>query len=182
MTSDPSGYLYKSLVDTHKVASIYSYQQTLRDASFMYFGINIPNDTDIKVTENLVRSELDKIPTIKYTDQDVQRAKTALLKQYDNIKNNTISYAINLTEIIGAGDYRLGFLYRDNIEKLTRADIERVAQKYFTSNNRTVGIFIPSKDEKRVNALEYSDDKLAGLTANYKGKALEKKLLLLKQV
>jgi zinc protease len=75
----------------------------------MYFGINIPNDTDIKVTENLVRSELDKIPTIKYTDQDVQRAKTALLKQYDNIKNNTINYAINLTEIIGAGDYRLGF-------------------------------------------------------------------------
>ncbi|AQW90364.1 M16 family metallopeptidase [Elizabethkingia anophelis] len=176
LTSDPSGYLYKSLVDTHKVASIYSYQQTLRDASFMYFGINIPNDTDIKVTENLVRSELDKIPTIKYTDQDVQRAKTALLKQYDNIKNNTISYAINLTEIIGAGDYRLGFLYRDNIEKLTRADIERVAQKYFTSNNRTVGIFIPSKDEKRVNALEYSDDKLAGLTANYKGKALEKEV------
>ena len=90
MTSDPSGYLYKSLVETHKVASIYSYQESLRDASFMYFGVNIPNDTDIKVTENLVRSELDKISTIKYTDQDVQRAKTALLKQYDNVKNNTI--------------------------------------------------------------------------------------------
>ncbi|PUB25033.1 putative Zn-dependent peptidase, partial [Elizabethkingia sp. YR214] len=87
LTSDPSGYLYKSLVDTHKIASIYSYQQTLRDASFMYFGVNIPNDNDIKTTENVVRTELDKIPTIKYTDQDVQRAKTALLKQYDNIKN-----------------------------------------------------------------------------------------------
>ncbi|AJW65175.1 Protease 3 precursor [Elizabethkingia miricola] len=176
LTSEPSGYLYKSLIDTKRVASLSSYHAQLRDASFMYFGINIPNETDIKVTENLVRSELDKIPTIKYTDQDVQRAKTVLLKRYDNIKNNTISYAINLSEIIGAGDYRLGFLYRDNIEKLTKADIERVAQKYFTSNNRTVGIFIPSKDEKRVNSLEYSDEKLAELTTSYKGKALEKEV------
>ena len=174
LTSDPSGYLYKSLVDTHKVASIYSYQQPLRDASFMYFGVNVSNDTDIKVAENTVRAELDKIPTFAYTDQDVERAKAALLKQYDNMKNNTISMTINLTEIIGAGDYRLNFINRDNIEKLTKADIVRVAKNYFSSNNRTVGIFIPSKDEQRVNAVEYSDEKLGELTKGYKGKALEK--------
>ncbi|MCT3704344.1 insulinase family protein [Elizabethkingia anophelis] len=176
LTSNPSGYLYKTLVESHKIASVSSNCEILRDAGFIYFETQIPNGMDVNVTKDLIREELDKIPTIKYTDEDVQRAKTTLLKQYDNIKNNTISYAINLTEIIGAGDYRLGFLYRDNIEKLTRADIERVAQKYFTSNNRTVGIFIPSKDEKRVNALEYSDDKLAELTTNYKGKALESEI------
>ncbi|PUB32602.1 putative Zn-dependent peptidase, partial [Elizabethkingia sp. YR214] len=87
LTSDPSGYLYKSLVNTKNIASISTDHFRLRDSGFMYFVANIPNDTDIKATENLVRSELDKIPTIKYTDQDVQRAKTALLKQYDNIKN-----------------------------------------------------------------------------------------------
>ncbi len=176
LTSDPSGYLYKSLVDTHKVASIGSYQQTLRDASFMYFGVSISNDADVKTTESIVRSELDKIPSIQYTEQDVERAKAALLKQYENIKNNTIGLAINLTEIIGAGDYRLGFLYRDNIEKLTKEDIRRVAQKYFSANNRTVGVFIPSKDEKRVEAVEYTDEQLADLTKDYKGKALEKEV------
>ncbi|KFC33393.1 peptidase M16 [Elizabethkingia anophelis] len=176
LTSNPSGYLYKSLVDTKNIASLGTYHFQLRDPGFMYFVASIPNDKDIKATENLVRTELDKIPTIKYTDQDVQRAKTALLKQYDNIKNNTISYAINFTEIIGAGDYRLGFLNRDNLEKLTKADIERVAQKYFTPNNRTVGLFIPSKDEKRVNIPEYSDEKLAELTIGYKGKTIEKEV------
>ncbi len=174
LTADPSGYLYKSLVETQKASSLYAWQPNVRDASFMYFGVAVPNDKDIKATEDIVRTELDKIATTKYTDQDVSRAKAKIIKQIEGVKNNTVSYAINLTEIIGAGDYRLGYLYRDAVEKLTTADIQRVAEKYFRSNNRTVGIFIPSKDEQRVKSVEYSDEQILALTKEYKGKALEK--------
>lgn len=174
LTSDPSGYLYKALVETQKVTSIYAWQPTLRDAAFMYFGVSIPNDKDVKATKEIVKTELDKIGSTKYTDEDVSRAKAKLIKQIESVKNNTISYTINLTEIIGAGDYRLGYLYRDAVEKLTKEDIQRVAEKYFRSNNRTVGIFIPSKDEQRVKPVEYTDEQLAALTKEYKGKALEK--------
>ncbi len=174
LTADPSGYLYKAMIDSHKAASVYAYQPTVRDASFMYFGLDIPADKDLKTTENDFRAELDKIATIKYTDQDVARAKAKILKQIENIKNNTIGYAINLTEIVGAGNYKLGMIYRDTVEKLTAADIQRVAAKYFKTNNRTVGIFIPSKDEVRVKNVEYTDDQIATLTKDYKGKALEK--------
>jgi zinc protease len=73
-------------------------------------------------------------------------------------------------------------LYRDTVEKLTVADIQRVATKYFKTNNRTVGVFIPSKDEVRVKNIEYTDDQIATLTKDYKGKALEKKQLLSKPV
>nr|WP_315220627.1 pitrilysin family protein [uncultured Flavobacterium sp.] len=176
LTSDPSGYLYKSLVETQKISSIYNWQPTVRDASFMYFGVAVPNDKDVKVTKDLVRAELDKVGTTKYTDEDVSRAKAKIIKQIESIKNNTINYAINLTEIIGAGDYRLGYLYRDAVEKLTKEDIQRVAEKYFRSNNRTVGIFIPSKDEQRVKMVEYTDEQLVALTKDYKGKALEKEV------
>jgi zinc protease len=174
LTSDPSGYLYKALVETQKVSSLYVWQPTVRDASFMYFGVAVPNDKDIKTTRDIVRTELDKISTIKYTDQDVSRAKAKIIKQIEGVKNNTISFTINLTEIIGAGDFRLGYLYRDAVEKLTKEDIQRVAEKYFRSNNRTVGIFIPSKDEQRVKSVEYTDEQVVALTKEYKGKALEK--------
>lgn len=176
LTADPSGYLYKSLVETQKVSSLYFWQPTVRDASFMYFGVAVPNDKDIKVTQDIVRAELDKIGSIKYTDQDVSRAQAKIIKQIESTKNNTISFAINLTEIIGSGDYRLGFLYRDAVEKLTKEDIQRVAEKYFRSNNRTVGIFIPSKDEQRLKPIEYTDDQIVALTKDYKGKALEKEV------
>lgn len=174
LTADPSGYLYKALVETQKVSNIYFWQPTVRDASFIYFGVAVPNDKDVYATKDIVRSELDKIGTIKYTDQDVNRAKAKIIKQIETVKNNTISFAINLTEIIGAGDYRLGFLYRDEVEKLTKEDIQRVAEKYFKANNRTVGVFIPSKDETRVKPNEYTDEQLAALAKDYKGKALEK--------
>lgn len=174
LTADPSGYLYKTLVETQKVSNIYFWQPSVRDASFIYFGVAVPNDKDVYATKDIVRSELDKITTTKYTDQDVSRAKAKIIKQIEAVKNNTISYAINLTEIIGAGDYRLGYLYRDAVEKLTKEDIQRVAEKYFRPNNRTVGVFIPSKDEVRVKANEYTDEQLLALTKDYKGKALEK--------
>ncbi|WP_374172124.1 M16 family metallopeptidase [Flavobacterium tructae] len=174
LTADPSGYLYKSLVETQKISSVYYWQPTTRDASFVYFGVAVPNDKDVVSTKELVRAELDKIGSTKYTDEDVSRAKAKIIKQIEGVKNNTISFAINLTEIIGAGDYRLGFLYRDAIEKLTKEDIQRVAEKYFKSNNRTVGVFIPSKDEQRVKPVEYTDEQLAAFTKDYKGKALEK--------
>ncbi|RED26281.1 zinc protease [Flavobacterium cutihirudinis] len=176
LTADPSGYLYKSLVETQKVSSLYFWQPTVRDASYLYFGFAVANDKDIKGTQDVVRAELDKITTIKYTDQDVSRAQAKIIKQIESIKNNTISFAINLTEIIGAGDYRLGYLYRDAIEKLTKEDIQRVAEKYFRSNNRTVGVFIPSKDEQRTKPVEFTDEQIVALTKEYKGKALEKEV------
>lgn len=174
LTADPSGYLYKSLVETQKVSSLWAFSPTVRDAGLVYFNFDIPKDKDLESTKNIVRTELDKIASTTYTEQDLARAKAKLLKQIENIKNNTINKAIGYTEIVGAGGYKLAFLYRDNVENLTLADLNRVAQKYFKSNNRTIGVFNPSKDEQRVKPAEFSAAQIATLTKDYKGKALEK--------
>ncbi len=174
LTSDPSGYLYKSLVETQKVSSLWAYSPQVRDAGIMYFNFDVPKDKDLEATKNMIRTELDKVSSINYTEQDLARAKAKLLKQIEDTKNNTVNFAISLTEIIGAGDYKLVFLYRDNVENLTVADIKRVAEKYFRSNNRTVGVFIPTANEIRVKPAEFSNQQIAALTNNYKGKALEK--------
>src|SRR5699024_1356190 len=116
-----------------------------------------------------VKTELAKIGEIQYTQTDLDRAKTKILKDIEAIQNNTISTAISLTEIIGSGDYRLAFLYRDNIENLTLDDINRVAKKYFKDNNRTVGLFIPSKDEIRVKPTELPNSDINAQGKDYKG-------------
>ncbi len=170
LNNDPSGYLYESLVETHTVTSLYAFTPTVRDASFMLFNFNIANDKDqTKALEN-IKIELAKISSNQYTQAELDRAKTKLLKDLEAIQNNTISTAVNLTEIIGSGDYRLSFLYRDNIENLTLEDIQRVANKYFKNNNRTIGLFIPTKDETRVKATEFTNEDINSLVKNYKGK------------
>lgn len=174
LTSDPSGYLYKALVETQKISSVWGYSPETRDPGVLYFNFDIPKDKDIYTTRDLIRTELDKVPTLKFTEADLNRAKAKLLKQIEQLKNNTINFSTNLTEIIGAGSYKLAFLYRDNVESLTLGDVQRVAEKYLRPNNRTVGVFVPSTNEQRVKPVAFQDSQIAFLVNNYKGKALEK--------
>ncbi|WP_428225091.1 M16 family metallopeptidase [Flavobacterium sp.] len=172
LTADPSGYLYKALVESQKASSLYAYQPQVRDASYLLFNVAVPKDKKLEEAKAIFLTELDNIKNKAFTQADVDRAKAKILKSLENTQNNTINYAIALTEIIGAGDYRLGLLYRDAIEKLTVADVERVAKKYFNANNRTYGVFIPSKEEERVKSVEIADQTIANLTQSYKGKAV----------
>ncbi|RMZ58172.1 insulinase family protein [Chryseobacterium nematophagum] len=174
LTSDPSGYLYKSLVETQKISSVWTFSPVVRDPGMVYFNFDVPKDKDLNQATNFVKAELDKVGNTKYTADDLKRAKAKLIKDIENEKNNTINFAINLTEIVGAGNYKLGFLYRDNVEKLTLEDINRVAQKYFKTNNRTLGVFRPSSNEERVFPAEFRENQIADLVKGYKGKALEK--------
>lgn len=176
LTADPSGYLYKSLVDTQKVSAIWTFSPTVRDPGLVYFNFDVPKDNNLDQTTTLVKTELDKISTINYTEEDLKRAKAKLIKSIENQKNNTINFAINLTELIGAGNYKLGFLYRDNVEKLSLADVKSVAAKYFKANNRTIGVFRPSPNEERVFPSEFRDEAIASLVKDYKGKAAEKEV------
>jgi len=170
LNNDPSGYLHQALVETQKVSSLWAYSPTVRDASFMLFNFDIPNDKDQMKTLAEIKAEVAKIGDINYTQEDLDRAKTSLLKDIESLQNNTIGTAINLTEIIGSGDYRLGYLHRDNVENLTVEDIKRVAKKYFTDNNRTVGLFIPTKDEVRVKPTEFLNTDINTLVKDYTGK------------
>jgi zinc protease len=169
LKSDPSGYLYKALIDTQIASSLWGFQPTLRDASFAYFNVEVPKDKDLNVAKATFLDELNKIGQRAYTEDDLKRGKSKVQKQIENTSNNTIGLTISLTEIIGAGDYRLRFLFRDNVENITTDDLNRVAAKYFKANNRTFGIFIPSPNEERVKGTEYTDEQIVQLTQGYVG-------------
>lgn len=173
LTSDPSGYLYKALIDTQKASRVYAYQPTLRDPGYVYFNVQVPKDKSLEEAKDIFLATLDNIPTMNITEEDVARAKSKLLKSLENQRNNTIGFTVGLTEVIGAGDYRLFFLYRDAVENMTLDDVKRVAERYFRTNNRTYGVFIPSTDEIRVKPNEILDEDIVKLTANYKGKEQE---------
>ncbi len=177
LTSNPSGYLYKSLIDTHIGSSISAYQTGFHDPGYMYFSFEVPKDKNLDDGVKAFLSELDKIPTIAYTQEDLDRAKAKLMKNLEEQKNNTIYFAINMTEIIGAGDYRLWYRYRDAVENLTLADVDRVAKRYFRTNNRTYGVFYPSKDEQRVKPDEMQDEDIIKLMDGYKGKVQKEEAL-----
>lgn len=171
LSNNPSGVLYKALIDSKLATSVYGYSQALRDPGFSYFQCDVSKDKDITAVQSTFLKTMDEVPQMTFTEEDLSRAKNGLLKEFENTYNNTINLTIALTEDIGAGDWRLFFVDRDNIEKLTIADIQNVAKKYYLKSNRTWGRFIPETSPERAKVSEIED--VAAIVAGYKGKVKE---------
>src|SRR5690606_10136443 len=102
-------------------------------------------------------------------EEEVTKAKASLLKSYETLFRNSTRVGTLLSEFIGQGDWRVGFLYRDYLKKLTVADVNRVASAYILNSNRTCGVFIPTADPQRAAIPERPD--LAQVLNGYKGEA-----------
>lgn len=99
--------------------------------------------------EQAVYEEFDRVKTGGVTDQEMEKAKNILLAQFYR-QVRTISQRANLlgSYEVYIGDYRKLFTAADDYSRVTRADVQRVAQKYFTDRNRTVATLIPEKPEQ----------------------------------
>jgi zinc protease len=148
--SQPSGRLYKSLVERDKkFTSISAGAQGMHDPGvFIVLGAVDPKTTVEDAREALLK-EIDKACHSEIEPEEVDRAKVHFKTMWRTAMTQSNRMASELNEWAARGDWRLMFLHRDRIAKVTPADVRRVAQKYFTSTNRTVGMYIPSKQAER---------------------------------
>jgi zinc protease len=168
LTNDPSGILYKKLVETKLASKIGGYSLTLYDPGFTYFECEVPKEKSIDSAKHALFSTIDAIPNMTFSEEDLTLAKNSILKGIEDNMNRTTEFAVSLTEFVGAGDWRLWFLYRDRIEKLTLADLQAAAKRYYKPSNRTYGVFTPDAAPDRTIVSETPD--IAKLLSGYKGK------------
>jgi len=62
------------------------------------------------------------------------------------------------------------FVHRDRVEKVTPADVQRVAAAYLKPSNRTVGLFLPTDKPDRAEVP--STPSIPAMVAEYKGRAV----------
>ncbi len=167
LTDDPSGRIYKALIETKKASSQYGWCATLHEPGFVYFATQIRKENNLEEAKNILLGTLDKISSNPVSKEDVERAKTKWLKDFDLFLSNTESIGRSISEYIGMGDWRLMFIYRDNIKKVTAEDVNRVAATYFKPSNRTVGRFIPEDKPDRA-VIPFTPD-IEKLTKDFKG-------------
>jgi zinc protease len=168
LTNDPAGYFYKQLVETKLATKEYGWSLTSYDPGFTYFGLSVPKDKSLDSAKAAFLGAADRLSSLVITQEDLDRAKNALKKQVSDMQNNTLAFSIGLAEIIGAGDWRLFYIYRDRLDQLTLADVQAELKKYFLTSNRTVGVFIPDKSAERVVVPDRPD--VAALVKGYKGR------------
>ncbi|GHB77043.1 M16 family metallopeptidase [Persicitalea jodogahamensis] len=169
LTAEPNGKLYKNLVDTKKASSQYGFGFALHDPGFVYFGAEVLKENSLEEARAAMLATLDSAAMKKPSGEDVERAKAAILKNWDLQFRSSERVGLGISEYIAEGDWRLAYLFRDNVRKVTADDVFRVAQQYLKPSNRTVGTFIPTAKPDRTEVPEAPD--VAALVKDYKGEA-----------
>ncbi|RAJ91021.1 zinc protease [Larkinella arboricola] len=167
LVNQPAGRLYQALVEGKKASYQEGYTRITYDPGFAYFTAELRQDQPLDSARQTLLATLDGIGRTPFTDLEVQGAKTRILKNIDLILRDTDRIGLYLSEFMATGDWRLIFLYRDGIKKVTAADLNRVAGAYFLPSNRTVGIFIP--ENKAARAHIPAAPNVADLVKDYKG-------------
>src|SRR5579872_1259186 len=164
-----TGRLYKDLVDTRKADSVFMYASAMHDAGYVMAFAQLKPEQSIDGAAQTLLKTVEGLATDPPTQEEVDRAKTRLLKDKELAMTNSQAVALMLGGYIGDGDWRLLFLNRDEIRNVTPVDVTRVAKAYLKSSNRTLGEFIPTAAPDRAEIVAAPD--AATRFKDYKGRA-----------
>ncbi len=164
------GRMQKTLVEPGKAPFAGTWSMPRNQPSGMYFMANGFKGQDYTDLEQSLVEMVESVKENKITEEELNQAKTAMLKEKEDALRNVVSVGSQLTEYIAMGDYRYIFYLRDLIEKVTLEDVQRVAEKYFVKSNRTLGRFIPTEAPVRAEITE--DASIKEQLATYKGRAV----------
>jgi len=168
LTPAPSGRLYKSLVETRKASRVSGGAFPLHDPGVLMLTAEVVQGIEPNVVLETMLDGIDKVRDDGVTEEETGRARQQLVKQIELDAADSTKIAVDLSNWAAQGDWRLYFLYRDRVEKVTPADVQRVAVDYLRRDNRTVGMYIPVKKSEKIVIPETPD--LAAMIGDYKGR------------
>lgn len=169
LTDAPSGRLYKALIDTKKASSQFGYTMQLKEPGLVYFGAEVLKSKSVDSVKNSMIETIEQFASKAPTQEEVDRIKTKGIKNIELLLNNAQRVGVGLSEYIAQGDWRLLFHTRNQLEKVTVADVQRVAAKYFKAANRTSGVFYPTEKPDRAEIPEAKEPE--EVLKDFKGKA-----------
>jgi zinc protease len=143
LTTEPSGRLYKSMVESKAAVSIDSESDVMFDPSIVGFWATLNKTQSIDKARDVLLKTLEVDAAKPFTAAELTRVKLQFEKQAEQTLANSSQFAVALSEAIAVGDWRFYFLQRDRTQTVTLADVERVAKTYLKPQNRTLGRFIP---------------------------------------
>jgi zinc protease len=141
----PSGRLYKALVDNKKAVGAEMGTEDLHDAGFILATAQLTPDQNLDEAKQILLKTVEDVTKDPPSKEEVDRVKTRFQKYIELSFADSQRIALELSEYAAEGDWRMLFLERDRLAKVTPEDVERVAKKYLIESNRTLGEFIPTK-------------------------------------
>ena len=149
MSDGRTSRLYRSLVRDKKIAAFAGgfndFPGFKYPDMFVFYSVPTPGHTPEELGKS-IHTEIDRLKSEDITDEELKmiktRVKADLLRSLDSNMGLADQFA---TAQAVFGDWREYFHEVDRIDKVTKADIRRVANETFKDSNRVVGILDTAK-------------------------------------
>ncbi len=149
-----SSRLWRRLVEREQAALSVDggFQHALDPTLFQVF-VQAKSGVPTSNCEALVYDELDRLGKEAPSEHELQKAKNQLAADFYR-RMQTIA---GKAELLGRSDVYFGdpkafATTVQQYEKVTAADVQRVAKTYFTDRNRTVTTLVPEKDNRKTDS------------------------------
>lgn len=166
---EPTGRLYKSLVETKQAAGAFAYTRLQYDPGVIVVGAQVRKDASLDNARDSMLKAVESLAGSPITPEELERARAQELNNIELSLNNSEHVGLLLSDWIGMGDWRLFFLHRDQMRAVKVEDLNRVAAKYLSPVNRTLGLAYSTDTPSRVDIPAGVD--VASLVRDYKGDA-----------
>ena len=145
----PGGRLHRMLVQKRLASSAWGSERALHDPGYLSFGAALDKAAPLAPARAALIEAVEGITREAPKPEEVERARTRLLNDFEKAQLDTGSFLRALSEFHSMGDWRLYFLYRERLRKVTLADVQRVAAQYLKPANRVMGEFVPTSAPER---------------------------------
>lgn len=165
----PSGRLHKALVEHKLAVATAASAGASHDPGLFNLIAVVAKDGDLGKAEAELRQQAEALAAKPITAEELEAAKQRIANAYELSFNDVNAIGLALSESIAAGDWRLRFVLRDAMDKVTLDDVNRVARTYLIPSNRTTARFIPT--DAPVRAVIGKAPVAATLVDGYQGRA-----------
>jgi zinc protease len=139
-----SSRLYRALVEKSLTADAGVYYRPMLDPYLFQVSATARPGVSLEKIERAVFAELEKIASKPITDHEYEKVLKQTRAQYvyaeDGVGNH--GYRLGMLDIVAS--WRMYETFLENLENVTKDDVQRVAKKYLAETNRTVGWFVPT--------------------------------------
>ena len=145
LSGGKSSRLYQSLVrEKRLVLSVDAdHSLTSRDPSLFTLSAELLPGKEVAEAEKAFDQEVDRLQTELVGNQELEKARNQLEASFIFAQDSLFYQAMLLAQQEIALSWKAIDDYLPSIRKVSPEDIQRVAKKYLTPDNRTVGILIP---------------------------------------
>ncbi len=143
LSSGRASRLYQALVEKQLATSAGCGSWTPKDPGLFELYATVRQEVPVAKVEDALLEQVELIKSAPPTADELERVKNQIEAAFIFEKDSVTAQANSLGAHQILSSYEYVNTYVDKVRQVTADDVQRVARKYLTQDNRTVGIFEP---------------------------------------